>query len=493
MLPACGQDRVLIPGDNVPMNARSDNGLTRRLRALLGGDGVVAGHDALSGHADEPRGRFRARPLALVRPASTRQVAAVVSLCRDAGVAMVARGGNTGLVGGQAATQPGTEVVISLERLRGIRQVDAAGASLVAEAGCTLQAVREHAAAAGLQFPLHLASEGSATIGGNIATNAGGHMTLRYGNTRRQVLGLEVVLADGRILDGLTALRKDNSGYDLNQLFIGSEGTLGIVTAASLALVPAPRQSLTVLAGLASLPASVELLARVRRELGETVSAFELIPRRALEYVLDYLPDASDPMDRAHEWYVALQVDSAVRGRWLEETALEVLERAMEDNVLADVVVAGSEQQAGRLWALRDAISPAQKLGGVSLKHDVSVPVAAIPEFVESTCRALAGAVPGIRPCIFGHLGDGNLHFNLSQPEDMDAATFRERERECNRIVFDRVVACRGSIAAEHGIGQLRRDELARRADPVRLELMGRLKHALDPEGLLNPGKVIGA
>jgi len=473
------------------MAALDRSALTDRLRHLLGAGAVISDRAELAERSGEPRGRYHELPLAWVRPASTQQVAAVVALCRDAGIAMVPRGGNTGLVGGQCARAGAREIVIGLERMRAIRHVDAEGASLVAEAGCPLAGVQQAALAAGMMFPMSLASEGTATIGGTVATNAGGHLTIRYGNMRRQVLGLEVVLADGRILEGLKGLRKDNSGYDLNQLFVGSEGTLGIVTAASLGLAPLPRQSMTALIGAPDLPATLALLGCLRRHLGETVSALELMPRLALDYALDYLPDAHDPLVRSHPWYLLLQADTAVAGDWLHDACVQALERAERGGMVADAVVAASDTQARELWRLRDAISPAQKLGGVSLKHDVSVPVAAIPAFVEETCRALEARVPGIRPCVFGHVGDGNLHFNLSQPVDMAAAAFQALEAECNRIVFDAVVRHGGSIAAEHGIGQLRVDELAERADAARLQTMARIKRCLDPEGLFNPGKVL--
>jgi len=473
------------------MTAPAITELLRHLHRLLGTSGVLTLQEDLARYAAEPRGRYHDRPLAVARPATTAEVAATVSLCRDAGVSIVPQGGNTGLVGGQSVRDPGRELILSLERMREVRRVDADGASMVVEAGCTLATAQAAAETVGLVFPMSLASEGTATVGGNIATNAGGHLTVRYGNMRRQVLGLEVVLADGRVLGGLTALRKDNSGYDLNQLFIGSEGTLGIITAASLNLVPAPRQSMTALIGVTDLPAALTLLRLLRRDLGETVSALELMPRLAMEFVLDYLPDAHDPLVREHPWYLLLQADTAVAGDWLRDACARSLERVGDEGVATDAVVAGNDSQAETLWRLREAISPAQKTGGVSLKHDISVPVAAIPEFVNETCSALAERVPGIRPCVFGHVGDGNLHFNLSQPEGMAPEVFRALEGECNRIVFDAVVRHRGSIAAEHGIGQLRAGELDRRGDAVRLDLMRRLKRALDPEGLLNPGKVL--
>lgn len=473
------------------MRDQDSASIIKRLGRLLGEEAVISDPADLIEQVGEPRGRYNELPLALLRPATTQQVSAALTLCREAGLVTVPRGGNTGLVGGQCVRSPHEEVVISLERLREIRRVDAEGASLIAEAGCPLARVQEAAATAGLLFPMSLASEGTATIGGNIATNAGGHLTIRYGNMRQQVLGLEVVLADGRVLDGLKGLRKDNSGYDLNQLFIGSEGTLGIITAASLNLVSAPRQSMTALVGVADLKSALTLLRLLRRHLGETISALELMPRLAMDFVLDYLPDAHDPLAREHPWYLLLQADTAVAGDWLRDACAQALERAADDGVATDAVVAGNDTQAQSLWALREAISPAQKTGGVSLKHDISVPVAAIAEFVDETCKALAERVPGVRPCVFGHVGDGNLHFNLSQPEGMAPEAFRALEGECNRIVFDAVMRYRGSIAAEHGIGQLRAGELDRRGDSVRLDLMRRLKRALDPEGLLNPGKVL--
>lgn len=472
------------------MKGSSYKQLRRRLQVLLGPRGYLP-DEAGSAHAREPRGRYRERPLAVLRPASTQEVAAVVSLCREYRAAIVPQGGNTGLVGGQCVHRSGREVILSLERMRDVRSVDAEGASMIVEAGCTLSTAQSAAESAGLLFPMSLASEGTATVGGNIATNAGGHLTVRYGNMRRQVLGLEVVLADGRVLDGLSALRKDNSGYDLNQLFVGSEGTLGIITAASLSLVSAPRQSMTAFIGVPGLAAALTLLRLLRKHLGETVSALELMPRLAMDFVLEYLPDAHDPLVRRHPWYLLLQADTAVAGDWLRDACVMALERAADEGVATDAVVAGSDAQSQALWQLREAISPAQRCGGVSLKHDISVPVAAIPEFVEQTCAALAKQVPGIRPCVFGHVGDGNLHFNLSQPEDMAAEAFRALECDCNRIVFDAVVRYRGSIAAEHGIGQLRAGELARRADAVRLDLMRRLKRSFDPDGLLNPGKIL--
>ncbi len=464
--------------------------MLRQLTDLLGRAGVLGPEDDIARHIHEPRGRFHGRPLAVARPDSTDQLARVVNFCREHRLPMVTQGGHTGLVGGGSASIDESELIISLERLNRIRRVDPDDASLVAEAGCTLAAVREAADAHAMLYPVSLASEGTATIGGTIATNAGGNLTIRYGNTRSQVLGLEVVLADGRVVSDLAPLRKDNSGYDIKQLFIGSEGTLGIISAATLALAARPAQTATAMVATDSLKAGLALLAQLRKRMGETLSACEFMPRLAMEFVLEYLDSARDPFDQPHPWYVLVQVDSAVDGDWLETRLLDMLQDTLSEKIVSDVVVADSMTKADQLWRLRESISPAQRVGGVSLKHDISVPVSSIPAFVEQASLGLSDAVPGIRPCIFGHLGDGNLHFNLSQPEGMDAEQFRALEDRCNRIIFDLVGHFNGSIAAEHGIGQLRRKELAT-GQPRKVELMRALKKSLDPHGLLNPGKVV--
>jgi FAD/FMN-containing dehydrogenase len=459
-----------------------------QLQAILGNEGLLLPGADLARYIREPRGRFPGDPLAVARPDSTEQLAQVVRICAEHRIAMVPQGGLTGLVGGGSAAQG--ELIISTERMRAIRDLDVADASVVVEAGCPLGTLRQAVAEAGLLYPVSLASEGSATVGGTLATNAGGNLTIRHGNTRAQVLGLEVVLADGRVWSELSPLRKNNTGYNLAQLFVGSEGTLGIITAAALKLAPAPRQELTALLALPSIKAGMGVLAQLRAGLGETLSACEFLPRLALEFVLADQPDQADPFARPHAWYVLVQADSSLAGSGLRESALNLLEQTIERGLAEDAVVAESRDQAARLWRLREGISAAQKHGGSSLKHDVSVPVGRIPAFIEQTTTLLEAAVPGIRPCIFGHLGDGNLHFNLSRPNGMTDAAFAELEPRCNRIVFDQVARVGGSIAAEHGIGQLRREELAR-SQPLKAELIGRIKQALDPFGLLNPGKIV--
>ena len=472
------------------MSDPAKNQLTARLTDLLGPGGLLSAASGLEKYATEPRGRFHGQPLAVARPADVEQLAALVGLCRQQGVAMVPQGGNTGLVGGASASADGGQLIVSLERMNRIRSVDVADASMVVEAGCTLAAVREAAAEQGLMYPVSLASEGTATIGGTIATNAGGNWTIRYGNTRRQVLGLEGVLADGRIYRDLSALRKDNSGYDLTGLLVGSEGTLGIISAATLALQSAARQSITAMVATASLDDGLHLLSRLRRDMGETLTACEFMPRLAMDFVLEHLPQARDPFSQAHPWYVLVQADSALDGDWLETISFDALNKALEERLATEVVIADSQGRAVALWQLREAISPAQRHGGVSLKHDIAVPVGRIAAFVEAATTRLSRAVPGIRPCIFGHLGDGNLHFNLSQPEDMRGEDFRALEGECNRIVFDLVDQFQGSIAAEHGVGLLRKGQLAS-GQPLKAELIARIKRALDPENLLNPGKIV--
>lgn len=475
----------------------SKNGIDRfdefcgALEAIVGARYVSQGEAIPEALLDEPRKRFLELPLASVRPADQDQVAAVVRLCAQHGLPMITRGGGSGTVGGASAVPVLDQVLISLDRMRALREVDPVGSSLTAEAGMTLAEARRQAQAHELEVPLWLASEGSATLGGIIASNAGGNTTIRHGNARAMLRGLAVVLADGRVLDLSAGLRKDNTGYDLCQLIAGSEGTLGIITGVTLGLVPRSRQRLVMMCALDSPSRAMHFLQRVRAGLGEHLTAFEILPRFALELVLNQIDSAHDPFARAHPWYVLLEAGTGMPGDWLGPAGLATAEAALNEGWITDAVVAESGAQADALWQLREAISPAQRQAGASIKHDVSVPVIAIPELIETTLPLLERRVPGIRPCIFGHAGDGNLHFNLSRPPDLDDDAFMQREAEINEIVFDRVQAFGGSIAAEHGIGQLRRDELARRGDPVRLDVLRAIKRALDPSGLLNPGKLI--
>ena len=462
-----------------------------RLRDLLGVEGLLLPDADLSRYEREWRGRFESRPLAVARPADTAQLAELVAVCAEQRIPMVPQGGNTGLVGGAVAQGERRELIISLERMRRVRELDPDSASLTVEAGCSLQRATAIAAEAGWRLPLALASGGTATIGGVLATNAGGNETIRFGNARAMVLGLEAVLADGRVWSGLSALRKDNSGYNLAQLIVGSEGTLAIISAATLALKPLPQQSATAWLTLTSPTAAVAVLRRARAVLGETLTAFELIPAQALEFVLTHLDLARCPVDHAAAWHVLVECDSATPGNWLRAALLGMLEAAIAIGEIGDAVLAESIAQRDAFWRLRESISDAQTVGGVSLKHDISLPIAAIPEFIEASLDELQARVPGLRACVFGHLGDGNLHFNLSQPPDMSAAEFRALEPAINERVFARVQAAGGSIAAEHGVGLLRRDLLAQSGQPVRLEMMQRIKRALDPLGLLNPGKLL--
>lgn len=463
--------------------------LASALAERLGGANVIVAEDIPKRFVDEPRGRFARRPDLLVRPAGTGEVATVVRKCRAAGVPIVARGGGTGLVGGASIADAG--VLLSLDRMHRIVGVDPDAAAITLEAGATLAAADAAAAEYDLTVPLSLASAGSATIGGVLATNAGGNTTIRHGNARRMVLGLEAVLADGRVLDLMSTLRKDNAGYALGPLLVGSEGTLGIITRAVLALVPRSRQQAVAWCAVATPRAALRLLRRARAGLGETLTAFELVSRRALEFALAHLPDSRDPLAEPSPWYVLVEADSAIAGDWLEGALLGVLGAAAEAGTVENAAVAANRAQADEFWRLRESISPAQKPFGASIKHDISIPTETIPHFIDEACIRLERRLPGIRPCIFGHAGDGNLHFNLTRPEAMSDAAFMALEPELNGIVFDLVGRNRGSIAAEHGIGQLRVAELARRTDPVRLDVLRRIKRALDPDNLLNPGKVL--
>jgi FAD/FMN-containing dehydrogenase len=461
------------------------------LKALLGPGGYVDNPADMAAYLTEWRDKWRGDTPLVARPRDTAQVAAVVAHCAAAGLKLVPQGGHTGLCGG-AMPHPGAgEIVLSLARLNRVRAIDPEGYTMTLEAGCVLAAAQQAAAGVDRLFPLSLASEGSAQIGGVLSTNAGGNAVLRYGNARDLVLGLEVVLADGRVWNGLRALRKDNTGYDLKQLFIGSEGTLGVITAAVLKLFPAPRQQETALVAVASVADAVRLLARAREASGDRVSSFELIPRIGLEFVVRHMPGNRDPLTDPSPWYVLIDLTTAAKGADLSDALQGLLEQALVDGLATDAVLAQSQGQRDDLWRLRESLSESQKYEGGSIKHDVSVPIARIPDFIARATSAVEALIPGIRPVPFGHMGDGNIHFNLNQPVGMDRKVFLDRWEEVNKVVHDIVAGLDGSISAEHGVGQLKVEEILRYKSPVEMDLMRRLKHALDPSGVLNPGKVV--
>ncbi|KQQ46305.1 hydroxyacid dehydrogenase [Methylobacterium sp. Leaf125] len=462
--------------------------LLAQLAAHLGAAHVLTDPADLAPHLAETRGLRRGHALAVVRPADTEEVACVVRACAEAGVPVVAQGGNTGHVGGGL---PQGGIVLSLARLNRLRAVDPVNASITVEAGMVLADVQAAAAEAGMLFPLSLASEGSCRIGGNLSTNAGGTAVLAYGNARDLVLGLEVVLADGRIWNGLKGLRKDNAGYDLKHLFLGSEGTLGLITAAVLKLSPRPASRAVAFVGLASAEVALALFRNLRAEAGPALTAFEYIVPFGLEIVLRHRTGARRPLAGAHAAYALVEIATTRSG---EEAGLLMegfLAGAQEAGLLEDAALAASEAQANAFWDLRESLSEVQKAEGASIKHDVSVPLSRLPAFLAEATRACEAAMPGLRVCAFGHFGDGNIHFNLSQPVGMDRAAFLAHWERFNRIVHDIVAELGGSIAAEHGVGLLKRDELARYADPVALDLMRSLKAALDPGNVLNPGKIL--
>lgn len=464
--------------------------LEATLRGIVGDTNVLVDGD-LSAYELDWRKRYRGRARAVVRPGSTAEVAAVVRACAAEAVSIVPQGGNTGLVGGGVPDPSGTQVLLSLIRLNRVRGIDAANLTMTVEAGSLLQAVQEAAAAHGLLFPLSLAAEGSCTIGGNLATNAGGTQVLRFGNARELCLGLEVVTADGEVWDGLSGLRKDNTGYDLRDLYVGSEGTLGIITAATLKLHPQPAATTTALATLGSLDAAVELLSLAQARLGAGLTGFEAMNAFSLGLVRAHFPQLVQPLAAA-PWTVLLEQADSEGVEHATALFHGLLESALERGLILDAAVASNLEQSKTMWHLRESIPLAQSLEGLNIKHDISLPISRIPAFVASTDAALAAAVPGVRLVDFGHLGDGNLHYNVQAPVGVDAAAFlREREREVNRIVYDAVIAHAGSISAEHGVGALKRDELAQRKSPVALKLMGAIKQALDPAGRMNPGRVL--
>jgi len=465
--------------------------LISELARIVGPANVLRAPEDLSGYEQDWRKRWHGRALAVVRPGSTAEVAAVVKACAGAGVSLVPQGGNTGLVGGGVPDDQARQVVLSLRRMSAVRKFDAENLTMTVEAGCVLQAVQAAAEAQGLLFPLSLAAEGSCTIGGNLATNAGGTQVLRFGNARDLCLGVEVVTSAGEIWDGLSGLRKDNTGYDLRGLFIGSEGTLGVITAATLKLFPLPATTLTALAACPSLEAAVELLGLARSRLDASLTGFEVMNRFSLDLVARHFPALPRPLPDA-AWTVLLELSGPQDEAGARASLEALLESALDSGCVEDAVVAESLAQSRALWHLRESIPLAQAEEGLNIKHDISVPVSAIPRFVQQTDAALQAHMPGIRLVNFGHLGDGNLHYNVQAPAGADARDFlKTQEPRVNEIVYDNVQSFGGSISAEHGVGSLKLEELRHRKSAVALSLMRQIKAALDPQGLMNPGRVL--
>jgi FAD/FMN-containing dehydrogenase len=461
--------------------------LIAKFRAIVGDKYAVTDAADIAPYVTEERDLFHGRSPLVLRPGSTAEVAAICKLASEHRIALVPQGGNTGLVGGQ--TPHNGEVVVSLRRLDKIRDIDPASNTMTCEAGVILQIAQARAADVDRLFPLSLGAEGSCTIGGNLSTNAGGTAALAYGVAREMALGLEVVLADGRILNGLSKLKKDNTGYDLRNLFIGAEGTLGIITAATLKLFPKPRAVETAYVGLSSPAQALKLLSIAQNEAAGGLTSFELLAHIAVDFSLRHGIDVRDPLTTKHPWYVLMELSSS---RDDARDALEsILAKGMEEGIVDDAVIAANLTQRAGFWKLRDEMSAAQKPEGGSIKHDISVPVAAVPAFIEEANAAVVKLIPGSRPVPFGHLGDGNIHYNVSQPIGGDTANFMARWHEVNEVVFAIVLRLGGSISAEHGIGVLKRDELPDVKDKVAIELMRGIKAMLDPLGIMNPGKVL--
>ncbi len=460
------------------------------LRAALGADYVVTEPDVLAPHLVERRGLYQGKALAMLRPADSAQVQAVMKIATAHGAKVVPQGGNTGLVGGQIPMDEDC-LLLTLGRLAHVQIRDPANNTLTVGAGTTLHTVQQCALEMDRLFPLSLASEGTCQIGGNLASNAGGTQVLRYGNARDLVLGLEVVLASGKIWSSLGGLRKDNTGYDLKQLFLGSEGTLGIITAATLKLFPLPKAQATGFVAVATVEAAVQLLRHAEAASGGQVTAFELVPRIGLEFVTRHLDGARDPLTESYDWYVLIELSSGGTQVGLDDLLSTVLTHGIEQGLILDGAVAQSDTQRADFWALRESLSDVQRREGGSIKHDISVPVSAMGDFIERATLAVQERLPDIRPVPFGHIGDGNVHFNLSQPIDMDTQDYLALWSEFNEIVHAIALSLNGSISAEHGIGQLKRDELAQIKSPVEMDMMRALKQALDPDGLLNPGKIV--
>ncbi len=461
------------------------------LKEIVGPNGWSDDPATLSPMLREPRGLFVGATPLVLRPETTEQVAAIVAECRKAGIPLVPQGGNTGLCGGATPDESGGQVLLSLVRMNKIRAIDPLDYTITVEAGCILQNIQQAAADADRLFPLSLGAEGSCVIGGNLSTNAGGINTLRFGNARDLVLGLEVVLPDGRIWNGLRLLHKDNTGYHLKHLFIGAEGTLGIITAASLKLFPRPREEVTAFVAVRDVPGVLELLSRLRLATGDQITAFELMERFGIDLAIKHVHGVRDPLGQVYEHYALLRASAGRENAGLREVVEETLGEGIEEGLVLDAAIAESEQQANDFWRIREGIVEGQIPEGGSIKHDVSVPVSKVAELIERADKAVTQAIPGCRPCAFGHAGDGNIHYNVTQPEGMDKQEYLRKWKDLNHLVHAIVLDLGGSISAEHGIGQLKRDELAEVKSAVEMDLMRQIKDVLDPGNLMNPGKVI--
>ncbi|MBM3090871.1 FAD-binding protein [Ensifer sp. T173] len=460
---------------------------------------IVGSANALTNPADlapyliESRGLYKGTTPMVLRPGSVEEVSRIMKLASATRTAIVPQGGNTGHVAGQIPREGKADIVLSLQRLNRIRDIDPVGNVIVADAGCILADIQKAADDNDRLFPLSLGSEGSARIGGNLSTNAGGTAVLAYGNMRQLCLGLEVVLPTGEIWDGLRRLKKDNTGYDLRDLFIGAEGTLGVITGAVLRMFPKPLGHQVAFAGVGSVEHALALFDKASSLCGTALTGFELMPRLGVEFTTKHIPGVRDPMETVHPWYVLIDISTSDSAESAERMVHELLEQGIVADLVENAVIATSEEQRKALWHMRESMSPAQKPEGGSIKHDVSVPVSSIPAFMKEADTAVMQAMPGARICSFGHMGDGNVHYNISQPLGADKQAFLDRWREMNAIVHGIVLKYNGSISAEHGIGQLKRDELAEVRPEIEIELMRRIKHAFDPAGIMNPDKVLRA
>lgn len=468
-----------------------NNELISRFTSLVGEKNTLTADDDLSHYTHENRGLFIGNTPIVLKPANTQEVSAIVKLAQETGTPIVPQGGHTGHVGGAVPDESGDQIVLSLERMSAIREVDLDSNVIVCDAGCVLENIQNAADSHERLFPLALGSQGSCQIGGNISTNAGGTGVLAYGNTRQLVMGLEVVLPSGKIWDGMRRLKKDNTGYDLKNLFVGAEGTLGIITGAVLKLFPKPRGTAVAFCGLDNPELGLELFKRCNEAAGSALTAFELMARTPVMFTLRNFPAIRNPLEDIYPWQVLVEVSSSRSEEDASQILQDVLEAAFEDEIIVDASLAASIAQQKEFWNLRETMPVAQVPEGGSMKHDVSVPIYRVPEFLTRADEVILRELPDARICAFGHLGDGNIHYNISQPEGVDKAPFMARQPEINILIHDLILEMDGSVSAEHGVGRLKRDLIARTKDPVEMEMMRSLKQALDPKLIMNPGKVI--